>query len=96
MTRRKAFLHWYTPRETQASEILRCIISISNGERSVASKKHITNKAISLHQFIHSPPNIQASQITIMLTHPQKHHRNSSSVHHTDKRTDHIAHSIAL
>ena len=48
------------------------------------------------HQFVHSPTNIQTPQIAIVLTDAQKHHGNTSGVHHADERADHVAHGVAL
>lgn len=48
------------------------------------------------HQFVHSPTNIQSSQVTVVLTYAQEYHGNASGVHHADERADHVAHCVAL
>lgn len=48
------------------------------------------------HQLIHSPANIQTSQIAVMLTHAQENDWNAGSVHHADERANHVAHSVAF
>jgi hypothetical protein len=49
-----------------------------------------------LHQLIDSPPNVEPSQVAIVLTHAQEDDRNTSGVHHADERANHVAHGIAL
>jgi len=59
-------------------------------------RQHRTHNTKLLHQLVDSPPNVQASQVAIVLAHTQEDDGNSSSVHHADKRANHVAHSVAL
>jgi len=70
--------------------------SISERASSRARRKMSILQKCLFHQFVHSPANIQTPQITVVLTHAQKHHGNASGVHHADERADHVAHCVAL
>jgi hypothetical protein len=68
----------------------------------VAAKLVITSKRARiiqgrlLHQLIDSPPNVEPSQVAVVLTHAQEDDGNSSSVHHADERANHVAHGVAF
>lgn len=49
-----------------------------------------------LHQFVHSPSDVQSSEVAVMLAHAQEDNGNASRVHHADKRANHVADCIAL
>ena len=65
------------------------------GRCGKAGKKHNITKCL-FHQFVHSPADIQSSQVTVVLTHTQENHRNAGGVYHADERADHVAHGVAL
>jgi hypothetical protein len=62
----------------------------------VGRKQDRTHNTRLFHQLIDSPPNVEPSQVAVMLAHTQEDDWDSSSVHHTDKCTNHVAHGIAL
>ena len=68
----------------------------SNGRQSAREKGKLKYYKCLFHQFVHGPADIQSSQIAVVLTHAQEHHRNASGVYHTDKRADHVAHRVAF
>ena len=68
----------------------------SNGRQSAREKGKLKYYKCLFHQFVHSPADVQTPQITVVLTHAQKHHRDAGGVHHADEGADHVAHRVAL
>jgi hypothetical protein len=58
-------------------------------------QRHTHNTRL-FHQLIDSPPNVEPSQVAVVLTNTQENNRNTGSVHHADKRANHVAHCVAL
>jgi hypothetical protein len=48
------------------------------------------------HQLIDGPPNVEPSQVAVMLSHSQEDDGNTSSVDHADKRANHVPYGVAL
>jgi len=67
----------------------------SHGKHGDRKQKRGHNSRL-LHQLIDSPANIKPSQVAVMLTNAQENDGNTSGVYHTDKRSNHVAHGVAL